>query len=100
MSLEDFMTHSTWHGNYSPSTLKKAYPRSQLTSSRSITRRDLMRMKKMRRTNELAIMLFVICSNLFLTYLSIFIIFIYLTKQKERFPKILKSDIKEVGFSN
>ncbi len=51
-SQEVCMTHWTWPGNCYQFILKKVCQRSQPTSLKSITRRDLMRMKRMRRESE------------------------------------------------
>lgn len=55
MNPEDYMTHWTWLGNFFQSIHKKACPKSPLTSLKNITRRDWMRMKKMRKINEILI---------------------------------------------
>lgn len=53
MNQEDFMIHLIWLGNCFLFILKKVCLKFHLISSKNITRRDLMRMKKMKKKNDL-----------------------------------------------
>ncbi len=52
MSQEDCTTHWTWLGNCFQFIHKKVCPRSQLISSKSITRRDSTKMRMKKKKNE------------------------------------------------
>ncbi len=54
-SREDFTIHSTWPGNSCQFIPRKACPRSHQISSRSTTRRDWMRTKTKRKSNEMIV---------------------------------------------